>query len=247
MLVWILSGKRLEEDSVKLAVIFFLNTGKLQCPHDLRNVMMNNSISRTYEGKTIVLTTIMKTRQASKTRKMRQTTLTGIGTPNTSLKRRPSISPNKRFKSDTSDGFDDLPTIKLQSKADEPCSDSNTNRESLARPSRKRRKTFVESDASRSANSEDRNTSTHSQGTRTRRILKGRRAAGESPRRKRIGTRPKSRMESDEDDMDDEVEKDREMFVFSLSVNLTILIKVSWKTDFVRATRKLLSKKAWKS
>jgi len=54
-------------------------------------------------------------------------------------------------------------------------------------------------------------------------------------------------MESDEDDMDDEVEKDREMFVFSLSVNLTILIKVSWKTDFVRATRKLLSKKAWKS
>jgi hypothetical protein len=50
--------------------------------------------------------------------------------------------------------------------------------------------------------------------------------------------------ESDEEDMVNEVEKDREILLFFCPIYPTISTKVSLKLDFVHETGKLLSKKA---
>lgn len=163
----------------------------------------------------------MKTHQTSKNRNLKQTTFFSLhpATRSSPTKRH---SPSKRaFQSDSSDGADDLPIIKLQSN-EEPPSKRNvsTNGESSPRPAQKKRKTFVESDSSHSAALSDRNKSP----PRKRRLTKGRRIQDSSDDeevrpRKRTAKVTMRLTDSDEEDILDEVEKDREILFCSLLVN----------------------------
>lgn len=145
----------------------------------------------------------------TRTRWGKQTTLTGRGAAKFSPKLRVNTSPNTKraFQTDSSDGFDDLPVIKPQQRAqlEEP-SKSNSNRESLPRSLRKKRKTFVDSDSSQSGVPVDGNNNTPRK-TRARRLTKGRRTQ-DSSEDEEVG-HLKGTYESDEEDMVNEVEKDR--------------------------------------
>lgn len=205
----------------------------------------------------------MKTHQPSRTRRLKQATLVGLGTANSSPNVRTSTSLKKRaieLESEGSDGVDGLPVIKLQSKArlEERSSNSNHKQAPLHQLSRKRRKALAEthSSGSQSAISKDKNNnSTPPRRTQTRRLTKGRRAQDSSEDEemmgpKRVGNDIKRLTEPESDNEDNivnEVEKDRENSFFPLPVRPTISIKVSLHTVFVRGTRRLLSKKAWKS
>jgi hypothetical protein len=154
--------------------------------------------------------------KGSRKQKLKQTTLTGPGTAKSSPKR---ASPKKRaFNSGSSDGFDDLPVIKLQSKASlgEQSPNNSLNGEPLPRPLRKRRKIIVDSDSSQSAASVDSSNRTPPRRTRLARSRRIQRSSGEEKSRlKATDKGTECSTASDEEDIVDEVETDREILFFS--------------------------------
>jgi hypothetical protein len=183
--------------------------------------------------------------KGSRKQKLKQTTLTGPGTARSYPKTR--ASPKKRaFDSGSSDDLpvDDLPIIKLPVKTSpEGRSPNNSlNGGPLPRPLRKKPRIIVDSDSSQppeSTASVNRSNRTPPQKTR---LTRGRRIQPPGKdRRKATDQGTECSATSDEGDIVDEVETDREFLFPSYPADLAISTKVSSRTGFVRATRRLLS------